>query len=81
MGLPEASIYRTWTYERVFEVYKKHESRRAVRLRQKRAPADEQERTRRFQSILNDNPAMTRANLAHKLGCSRAWVTKVLGPS
>lgn len=36
------------------------------------------ERARRFQAMLDSGRATNRADLARQLGCSRAWVTKVL---
>lgn len=35
-------------------------------------------RREEFQAILDAEPGMTRADLARRLGCSRAWVTRVL---
>jgi len=40
-----------------------------------------EERRQRFQQLLDSGEANSRADLARKLGCSRAWVTKVLGSS
>ena len=37
-----------------------------------------EERARRFQAMLDSGQASNRADLARLLGCSRAWVTKVL---
>jgi hypothetical protein len=39
-----------------------------------------EERRASFQAILDSEPGLTRAALARRLGCSRAWVTRVLGP-
>jgi hypothetical protein len=36
-------------------------------------------RTRRNQAMLDTEQVRNRAGLARALGCSRAWVTKVLG--
>jgi hypothetical protein len=36
------------------------------------------ERASRFQAMLDSGEARSRADLARLLGCSRAWVTKVL---
>lgn len=37
------------------------------------------QRARRFQAMLDNGEARNRAEVARLLGCSRAWVTKVLG--
>lgn len=37
-----------------------------------------EDRRQRFQGMLDSGEAESRAHLARKLGCSRAWVTKVL---
>jgi DNA-binding MarR family transcriptional regulator len=36
------------------------------------------ERRERFRAMLDGEPELTRADLARRLGCSRAWVTMVL---
>ncbi len=77
--LPEASIYRTWNFEKVFEGYAKPRPRRARQSRPSRVAADRKKRARRFQAMLDAEPGITRADLARRLGFSRAWVTKVLG--
>ena len=37
------------------------------------------QRANRFQAMLDAGEARSRAELARLLGCSRAWVTRVLG--
>lgn len=38
-------------------------------------------RAEEFRAALAAEPKMTRADLARRLGVSRAWVTRVLGPA
>jgi len=49
-----------------------------LRSKKKQKMETEEERKLRFLHLLNKHN-FTRANLARHLGCSRAWVTKVLG--
>ena len=44
-----------------------------------RQPEPEHDRAAVFQAMLDSGKAQNRAELARLLGCSRAWVTKVLG--
>lgn len=46
-----------------------------------RAPEPRPDRAVLCQALLNTGQVRTRADLATALGCSRAWVTKVRGPS
>jgi hypothetical protein len=77
--LPEASIYRTWTYSKAFVAYTKTKPRSASQKRSRRQLADKQTRANRFQAMLNAEPELTRADMARRLRCSRAWITTVLG--
>jgi hypothetical protein len=43
------------------------------------APEPEPDRAVLFQAMLDDGLVRNRAELARLLGCSRAWVTRVLG--
>jgi hypothetical protein len=49
-----------------------------LRSKKKQEMETAEERKLRFLHLLNKHN-FTRANLARHLGCSRAWVTKVLG--
>jgi hypothetical protein len=44
------------------------------------APGRKPDRAAVFQAMLDTGLVTSRAELARALGCSRAWVTRVLGP-
>lgn len=55
-------------------------AKRAPRVRKRAAPGESTaKRAEAFRAALAAEPDMTRADLARRLGVSRAWVTRVLG--
>jgi DNA invertase Pin-like site-specific DNA recombinase len=56
--------------------------KRAPRARKRGPPGESMsKRAEAFRAALAAEPGMTRADLARRLGVSRAWVTRVLGPA
>ncbi len=57
------------------------ERRRAALDRPRKVPMSREERARQFRAMLQADTNLTRADLARRVGVSRALVTKVLGPA
>ena len=74
--LPAPSVHRTWVYERAFP------RKRVCELdgKRPRRPGEAMEQRRREFEAVMAREGIGRAELARRLGCSRAWVTRVPGP-
>jgi hypothetical protein len=55
------------------------QKRQKCKLKRARPRLTRAEREQQFREILDVHPQITRAEIAHRAGVSRAWVTKVLG--
>ncbi len=78
--LPGPETSRIWFFFSIFVGYVRLVSKTGSTKHPRRSVEEAvSQRVVAFQAMLDADPGLTRAGLARKLGCSRAWVTKVLG--